>query len=67
MFRDRAELTGPNGGPIQTEDLSRIPDDQLAQMRQWLIDARAARSVDNSDHRLASGAVDSIIDAQAGA
>lgn len=30
MFKDKVELTGKDGGPIKTQDLSRLSDEQLA-------------------------------------
>jgi hypothetical protein len=46
MFTDRVEHTGKNGGPIQTEstvrqDLSKLTDEQLAQLKQLAMAARA--------------------------
>jgi len=36
MFRDKVELSGPNGGPIQTQalDLTGLSDDELVSFRQ---------------------------------
>jgi hypothetical protein len=42
--RQRVEMSGPDGEPIQMHqqqmDLSMLTDDQLAQFKQWLLDAQ---------------------------
>ncbi len=40
VFRERSEITGAGGGPIQTVDLAHLTTDQLMQMRSWLESAR---------------------------
>ena len=40
MFRERTELTGSGGGPVQTVDLANLSTEQLKLMRAWLEDAR---------------------------
>lgn len=37
MFVDKTEVTGKNGGPIQTMDLSNLTDEQLAQIKPLLV------------------------------
>lgn len=41
-FRERQEISGPNGGPIETSmvDLSKLTPEQLATMRTWLSQAQ---------------------------
>jgi hypothetical protein len=42
VFRDRAEISGPGGGPIEHSmavDVSAIPLDRLRQMRAWMLEA----------------------------
>jgi hypothetical protein len=42
VFRDRGEISGPGGGPIPHEvsvDLTKLPTEQLRQMRQWMLEA----------------------------
>jgi hypothetical protein len=43
VFRDRAEISGPGGGPVElahTVDLSKVPTERLRQMRDWLKEAK---------------------------
>lgn len=50
-FIQKHELTGPNGGPIQTEgsgvDLSNLSTDDLLQLRQILAKGKSASAVDS--------------------
>ena len=40
VFRERTEITGAGGGPVQTVDLARLTTEQLQTMRDWLEKAR---------------------------
>lgn len=62
VFRERTEISGPNGGPVQVEDLSGIPTAQLEQMRQWLIEARERkRLVEARDSAIETESVDAVV------
>lgn len=41
---DRQQISGPDGGPIQTEDISRLTDDERAERIQMIVHRIAARN-----------------------
>lgn len=46
IFRDRGEISGPGGGPIEHSvqvDLSKMPIERLRQIRQWMQEAALAQ------------------------
>ena len=48
-YRERFEHTGAGGGPIRHDvDLSRLPLEQLRQMREWMLAAQKAPSTPES-------------------
>ena len=52
VFRERTELTGAGGGPVQTVDLTNVPTEQLEQMHTWLTAARRTDQVIDVDERV---------------
>lgn len=47
IFRERTEIGGLGGGPIQM-DLTKLPDDRLQLLRQWMMEAQQQLQLDEA-------------------